>query len=72
MTTTIPFSGFDDTARILVFSGFRLPFQEYMLVLSGKTSAAHPLAHDAFAKLGDIWMNDAFSAASATVVTSTE
>ena len=36
-----------------VHANFRLPFQEYMLVVEGKTSEALPIAHDAFAKLGE-------------------
>ncbi|MFA6519541.1 MAG: phosphopyruvate hydratase [Candidatus Paceibacterota bacterium] len=32
---------------------FKLPFQEYLLVVEGKTSAALPLATEAFAKLGE-------------------
>lgn len=37
-----------------VHADFRLPFQEYILVVEGKTSAALPLAHEAFAKLGEL------------------
>lgn len=32
---------------------FKLPFQEYLLVIEGKTSAALPIAREAFAKLGE-------------------
>lgn len=32
---------------------FKLPFQEYMLVVGGKTSTALPVAHEAFVKLGE-------------------
>ncbi|HEY4501289.1 MAG TPA: phosphopyruvate hydratase [Candidatus Paceibacterota bacterium] len=35
-----------------VHSNFRLPFQEYILVIEDKTSAALPVAQQAFAKLG--------------------
>ncbi len=34
-----------------VHADFHLPFQEYILVVEGKTSEALPVAHDAFAKL---------------------
>jgi len=37
-----------------VHAGFKLPFQEYMLVVSSKTSDALPIAQKAFAKLGEI------------------
>lgn len=33
--------------------GFPLPFQEYLLVVEGKMSDAFPIAHEAFAKLGE-------------------
>ncbi|MBI2025383.1 phosphopyruvate hydratase, partial [Candidatus Kaiserbacteria bacterium] len=33
---------------------FRLPFQEYMLVVPGETSTALPIAQKAFAKLGEM------------------
>ena len=36
-----------------VHAGFRLPFQEYMLVVEGKTSEALPIAREAFTKLGE-------------------
>src|ERR1035437_2271301 len=36
-----------------VHADFKLPFQEYILVVEGKTSEALPIAHEAFAKLGD-------------------
>lgn len=36
-----------------VHAGFKLPFQEYILVVEGKTSEALPVAHEAFAKLGE-------------------
>ncbi|MBI5405754.1 phosphopyruvate hydratase [Candidatus Kaiserbacteria bacterium] len=36
-----------------VHADFRLPFQEYMLVVEGKTSDAFPTAKEAFAKLGE-------------------
>lgn len=32
---------------------FKLPFQEYLLVVEGKTSEALPIAHEAFKKLGE-------------------
>jgi len=32
---------------------FKLPFQEYLLVVEGATSVAFPVAQDAFAKLGE-------------------
>lgn len=32
---------------------FRLPFQEYILVVEGKTSTAFPIAQEIFAKLGE-------------------
>lgn len=32
---------------------FKLPFQEYLLVIEGKTSDALPIAREAFAKLGE-------------------
>jgi enolase len=32
---------------------FRLPFQEYLLVVGGKTSTAFPMAREVFAKLGE-------------------
>ena len=37
-----------------VHADFKLPFQEYMLVVEGKTSVALPVARDAFAKLGTL------------------
>ncbi|MFA5942610.1 MAG: phosphopyruvate hydratase [Candidatus Paceibacterota bacterium] len=33
---------------------FKLPFQEYLLVIEGKTSEAFPLAQELFAKLGEL------------------
>ncbi len=36
-----------------VHADFRLPFQEYILVVEGLTSAALPIAHAAFDKLGE-------------------
>ncbi len=36
-----------------VHANFRLPFQEYLLVVEGKTSDAFPIAQKAFAKLGE-------------------
>ena len=39
-----------------VHADFRLPFQEYMLVVEGKTSSALPIAQEAFAKLGE-WLD---------------
>ncbi|MDO8593680.1 MAG: phosphopyruvate hydratase [bacterium] len=36
-----------------VHAGFKLPFQEYMLVVSGKISDALPVAQKAFARLGE-------------------
>lgn len=36
-----------------VHADFRLPFQEYILVVEGKTSDALPIAQEAFAKLGE-------------------
>jgi len=36
-----------------VHADFKLPFQEYILVVEGKTSEALPIAHEAFAKLGE-------------------
>lgn len=36
-----------------VHADFKLPFQEYLLVVGGKTSEALPLAQEAFAKLGE-------------------
>jgi len=36
-----------------VHADFKLPFQEYILVVAGMTSAALPVASDAFAKLGE-------------------
>ncbi len=38
-----------------VHADFKLPFQEYMLVAEGKTSAALPVAQKAFIKLGKIF-----------------
>jgi len=35
-----------------VHADFKLPFQEYILVVEGSTSEALPIAHEAFAKLG--------------------
>lgn len=32
----------------------KLPFQEYMLIIEGKTSSAFPVAQEAFAKLGEL------------------
>ena len=37
-----------------VHAGFKLPFQEYMLVIDGNTSSALPVAQKAFAKLGEM------------------
>lgn len=37
-----------------VHADFKLPFQEYMLVVEGPTSTALPIAHEAFAKLGEL------------------
>lgn len=37
-----------------VHAGFKLPFQEYMLVVQGKTDAALPIAQKAFEKLGEM------------------
>jgi enolase 1/2/3 len=36
-----------------VHADFRLPFQEYILVVEGKTTEALPIAEEAFAKLGE-------------------
>lgn len=36
-----------------VHADFKLPFQEYILVVEGKTSEALPIAREAFAKLGE-------------------
>jgi len=36
-----------------VHANFRLPFQEYILVVEGKTSVAMPVARETFAKLGE-------------------
>ncbi|MFZ2167606.1 MAG: phosphopyruvate hydratase [Minisyncoccia bacterium] len=36
-----------------VHADFKLPFQEYILVVEGKTSEAFPIAQEAFAKLGE-------------------
>lgn len=36
-----------------VHADFRLPFQEYILVVSGETIEAFPIAQEAFAKLGE-------------------
>lgn len=36
-----------------VHAGFKLPFQEYILVVKGKTSEALSIAQEAFAKLGE-------------------
>ena len=36
-----------------VHADFKLPFQEYLLVVEGKTSEALPIARSAFAKLGE-------------------
>jgi enolase len=36
-----------------VHADFKLPFQEYILVVEGKTSDALPIAQEAFAKLGE-------------------
>ena len=36
-----------------VHADFKLPFQEYLLIVKGKTSDALPIAHEAFAKLGE-------------------
>ncbi len=36
-----------------VHADFKLPFQEYILVVEGKTSDALPIAREAFAKLGE-------------------
>lgn len=36
-----------------VHADFKLPFQEYILVVDGKTSEAMPIAREAFAKLGE-------------------
>jgi enolase len=36
-----------------VHTDFKLPFQEYLLVVEGKTSEAFPIAKKAFAKLGE-------------------
>lgn len=37
-----------------VHAGFKLPFQEYMLVIGGETSDALPIAQRAFTKLGEL------------------
>ncbi len=37
-----------------VHAGFKLPFQEYMLVVEGKTSVSLSIAQKAFTKLGDM------------------
>jgi enolase len=37
-----------------VHADFHLPFQEYILVVEGKTSEAYPIAQDAFKKLGEM------------------
>lgn len=37
-----------------VHADFKLPFQEYMLVVEGKTSEALSIARDAFSKLGEL------------------
>ena len=36
-----------------VHADFKLPFQEYLFVVEGKTSEALPTAHEAFTKLGE-------------------
>ncbi len=36
-----------------VHADFRLPFQEYILVVEGRISTALPIAHEIFAKLGE-------------------
>jgi enolase len=36
-----------------VHADFKLPFQEYLLIIKGKTSSALPIAREAFAKLGE-------------------
>ena len=41
-----------------VHANFRLPFQEYMLVVEGETSVALPIAQKAFAKLGQMLGSD--------------
>ena len=56
---------------------FKLPFQEYLLVVEGPTSTALPLAHEAFAKLGakvvDVDLPDVDSwNAAATMIISAE
>ena len=40
-----------------VHADFKLPFQEYILVVEGNTSAALPIAREAFAKLGE-WLGN--------------
>jgi len=37
-----------------VHADFRLPFQEYILVVEGNTNEALPIAHEAFTKLGEL------------------
>ncbi len=41
-----------------VHAGFKLPFQEYMLVVDGRTSVALAIAQKAFIKLGEILGQD--------------
>lgn len=41
-----------------VHAGFKLPFQEYMLVVEGKTSVALPIAQKAFNRLGEMLGSD--------------
>jgi enolase len=41
-----------------VHADFKLPFQEYILVVEGATGSALPIAHKAFVKLGDVLKSD--------------
>lgn len=41
------------TGLVRGHADFKLPFQEYMLVVEGKTSEALPIAHEAFKRLGE-------------------
>jgi len=43
-----------------VHADFKLPFQEYILVVDGKMSEALPVAHEAFAKLGELLRKPGF------------
>ena len=44
-----------------VHAGFKLPLQEYMLVVGGQTGSALPIAQKAFSRLGELLLKSSFN-----------